>query len=310
MLTSKRLNDTDLRLLHIFRTVVDCGGFSAAEAELNISRSAISQHMADLEARLGFTLCKRGRAGFRLTEQGKGVYAAHLQLMGAVENFRGKVSALRHHLRGDLNIGITDNLVTFPRMRVTRALRALKLKGPEVRVNIRMSSPNEIERGVLDDQLHVGITPTNRLLPGIKALPLYGEVSHLYCATDHPFFDRPDVDLDEAVIAEADAVMPSGLAASPYAGLTLRVTATAADREGVAFLILTGCYIGYLPNHYARQWQELGRMRAIRPETYEQRVDYQAITQRGRKTGLILATFMELITAAEEAPSGTARSLA
>lgn len=297
MSTSARLNDMDLRLLRIFRTVVDCGGFSAAETELNISRSAISQHMADLEVRLGFTLCKRGRAGFRLTEQGKGVYAAHLRLMGAVENFRGEISALRHHLCGELNIGITDNLVTFPRMRVTRALRALKLKGPEVRVNIRMSPPNEIERGVLDEQLHVGITPTNRLLPGLKALPLYGEVSHLYCATDHPFFDRPDAELNESAIAEADAVVPSGLVGSRYAGLTLRVTATAADREGVAFLILTGCYIGYLPNHYARQWQELGRMRAIRPETYEQRVDYQAITQRSQPTGLILSTFMELVSA-------------
>ncbi len=297
MSTFARLNDMDLRLLRIFRTVVDCGGFSAAETELNISRSAISQHMADLEARLGFTLCKRGRAGFRLTEQGKGVYAAHLGLMGAVEDFRGEISALRHHLCGELNIGITDNLVTSPRMRVTRALRALKLKGPEVRVNIRMSPPNEIERGVLDEKLHVGITPTNRLLPGLKALPLYGEVSHLYCAMDHPFFDRPDAELNESAISEADAVVPSGLVASRYAGLTLRVTATAADREGVAFLILTGCYIGYLPNHYARQWQELGRMRAIRPETYEQRVDYQAITQRSQPTGLILSTFMELVSA-------------
>ncbi len=299
MLAPARLNEADLRLLRIFRTVVDCGGFSAAETELNISRSAISQHMSELEERLGLTLCQRGRAGFRLTEQGKGVYAALLRLMAAVENFRGEVSALRHHLRGELNIGITDNLVTFPRMRVTRALRALKLKGPEVRVNIRMSPPNEIERGVLDGQLHVGVTPTDRLLPGLKAFPLYDEISHLYCATDHPFFDRPDAELDDAAIAEADAVVPSGLAASSHAGLPLRVTATAADREGVAFLILTGCYIGFLPTHYARQWQERGQMRAIRPETYGQRAEYQAVTQRGRQTGLILSTFMELMSAAE-----------
>lgn len=295
MLAPARLNEADLRLLRIFRTVVECGGFSAAETELNISRSAISQHMAELEERLGLILCQRGRAGFRLTAEGEAVYAALLRLMASVENFRGTVSALRHHLRGELNIGITDNLVTFPRMRVTQALRALKLKGPEVRVNIRMSPPKEIERGVLEGQLHVGITPAGRPLPGLEALPLYDETSCLYCAAEHPFFNQPDTELADAAIADADAVAPSGLAA----GLPLRVTATAADREGAAFLILTGCYIGFLPTHYARQWQERGQMRAIRPETYVQRVEYQAVTQRGRQSSLVLSTFMELMSAAD-----------
>jgi len=286
-----RLNEADLRLLRIFRTVVECGGFSAAEAELNISRPAISQHMADLEQRLGLTLCQRGRAGFRLTDEGEAVYDALLRLMAAVENFRTEINAVHAHLRGELNIGITDNLVTSPRMRVTKALRALKTQGPDVRVNIRMIPPSQIERGVLDGQLHVGIIPAGRTLPGLSELPLYDEVSHLYCAAEHPLFARPDQDLDEAAITEADAVAPSGLAGTPQ----LRVTATAADREGVAFLILTGCYIGFLPTHYARQWEVPGLMRAIRPDLYGQTVEYQAVTLRGRHPNLVLSTFVRLL---------------
>ncbi|MBB5374446.1 LysR family transcriptional regulator [Acidocella aromatica] len=284
-----RLNEADLRLLRIFRTVVECGGFSLAEAELNISRPAISQHMADLEQRLGLILCQRGRAGFRLTEEGQAVYEALLRLLAAVENFRTEINAVHAHLRGELNIGITDNLVTSPRMRVTRALRALKTRGPDVRVNIRMIPPSQIERGVLDGQLHVGITPAGRTLPGLRELPLYDEVSHLYCAAEHPFFSRGD--LNEASIAEADAVAPSGLAGMPR----LRITATATDREGVAFLILTGCYIGFLPTHYARQWEERGLMRAIRPDLYVQAVEYQAVTLRSSHPNLVLSTFMRLL---------------
>jgi len=285
-----RLNEADLRLLRIFRTVVECGGFSPAEAELNISRPAISQHMADLEQRLGLTLCQRGRAGFRLTTEGEAVYQALLRMFAAVENFRGEINALREHLRGELNIGITDNLVTSPRMRVTRALRALKTQGPEVRVNIRMVPPSQIERGVLDGQLHVGIIPTGRTLPGLRELPLYDEVSHLYCAAEHPFFARAGA-VEEAAIAAADAVAPSSLANEQ----PLRVTATAADREGVAFLILTGCYIGFLPTHYARQWEERGQMRAIRPDLYTQTVEYQAVTLRSGHPNLVLSTFLNLL---------------
>lgn len=285
-----RLNEADLKLLRVFRVVVECGGFSQAEAELGISRPAISQYMADLELRLGMVLCQRGRAGFQLTTDGREVYQAMLRLMAAVENFRTEINALRDHLRGELNIGITDNLVTSPRMRVTGAIRALKIKGPDVRVNIRMIPPVQIERGVLDGQLHVGITPAGRALPGLQALPLYDEISHLYCAAEHPFFHRQDKTLDAEIIAAADAVAPAGLT-----GLPLRVTATATDREGVAFLILTNCYIGFLPTHYARQWEDRGLMRAIRPADYVRHVDYQAVTLHAGLPNLVLATFMNFL---------------
>ena len=53
---SGQLADIDLKLLRVFKTVVECGGFSAAEVELNIGRSAISRQMSDLETRLDIHL--------------------------------------------------------------------------------------------------------------------------------------------------------------------------------------------------------------------------------------------------------------
>lgn len=50
----------DLRLLHIYVTIARCEGFSAAQAHLNMSQSAISSSMAALETRLGYRLCERG----------------------------------------------------------------------------------------------------------------------------------------------------------------------------------------------------------------------------------------------------------
>ena len=58
-----QISDTDIRLLRVFRSVVECGGMAAAELELNISTSTISRHIKDLETRLGLTLCRRGRGG-------------------------------------------------------------------------------------------------------------------------------------------------------------------------------------------------------------------------------------------------------
>ncbi|WP_377811822.1 LysR family transcriptional regulator (plasmid) [Azospirillum sp. A29] len=290
------ISDADIRLLRVFRTVVECGGFSAAEVELNISRAAISQHMADLERRLGLTLCWRGRAGFRLTEEGRLAYEASLRLLASTESFRSEINTVHRRLRGELNIGITDNLVTMPQMRVTHALRGLKQLAPEVRVNIRMIPPNEIERGVLDGQLHVGVVPVRRGLPGLVGLPLYQEESLLYCGDGHPLFDRAGGEaMPGAVTREdveaADAVAPTQ-AQLPH---ELNNTATATDREGVAFLILTGCYVGFLPIHYARQWVERGMMRALLPGTYRHALEFQVVTKKGAQPNLVLDRFLEVL---------------
>ena len=52
----RNVTDLDLRLLRIFACVVKCGGFTAAQAELNMSQSNISMHIASLEKRLGYRL--------------------------------------------------------------------------------------------------------------------------------------------------------------------------------------------------------------------------------------------------------------
>ena len=64
-----QLHDPDLHLLRLFVTVVEAGGFSAAQGVLGLSQPSISQQMGRLETRLGYRLCSRGKGGFRLTEK-------------------------------------------------------------------------------------------------------------------------------------------------------------------------------------------------------------------------------------------------
>src|SRR5581483_6920367 len=61
-----QVSDLDLRLMRVFKAVVECGGMAAAELELNIGTSTVSRHVKDLETRLGLRLCRRGRGGFAL----------------------------------------------------------------------------------------------------------------------------------------------------------------------------------------------------------------------------------------------------
>lgn len=294
-----QVSDFDIRLLKLFRSVVECGGFSAAESVLGIGRSAISQQMSDLEQRLGLRLCQRGRAGFALTEEGREVFQSTQQLLAALESFRTEVNGLHQHLRGELNIGLTDNLVTVPHMRITNALARLKERGPEVRIHIRMTPPSEVEQGVLDGRLHIGVVPQAGALSGLDYQALYDERSLLYCAVGHPLFYVDDQQLEDQRLNAQDAIAPTFRlppeVQSHYQ--VLNCTASASDREGMAFLILTGRFIGYLPDHYAAAWVQQGRLRALKADSRFYDLSLAAVTRKGRRPHLVLESFLEGLAA-------------
>jgi len=294
--------DADIRLLRIFRAVVDSGGFSAAEAELGMSVSAISIAMSDLEKRFDMSLCQRGRAGFSLTDQGASLYQAVLQLMAQLENFRTDVNTIHVQLRGELNIGITDNLVTmYKHMRVTNSLAQLKRRGPEVKINIRMMPPIDIEKSVLDGRLHVGVIPSMKALSGLDYLELYAEDCQLYCGHLHTLFRQNNNAINSKDLFREEAViLTRGV---PDSGRQImqqmNPAATATDREGIAFLVLSGEYIGFLPTHYAERWIKEKRMRALSPEQLHYQTQYSAITRKGLPQNQVLQTYMEELLKAE-----------
>jgi len=295
-----QVSDFDIRLLKLFRSVVECGGFSAAESALGIGRSAISQQMSDLEQRLGLRLCQRGRAGFALTEEGREVYQSTQQLLAALESFRTEVNGLHQHLRGELNIGLTDNLVTVQHMRITNALARLKERGPDVHIHIRMTPPSEVEQGVLDGRLHIGVVPQASALSGLEYQTLYDERSLLYCAVGHPLFYVDDQQLEDARLNAQEAIAPTFRlppeVQSHYQALNC--TASASDREGMAFLILTGRYIGYLPDHYAQAWVQQGRLRVLKPASRFYDISLASVTRKGRRPHLVLESFLEALAEA------------
>ncbi len=291
-----RVTDFDLKLIRLFKTVSEAGGFAAAESALGISRSAISIHMSDLEKRLGMRLCQRGRGGFSLTDEGAEVLRAADAMLAAIENFRTDVNGINDELRGELNIGIMNNMVTQPQMRMTNALAKLRSLGSGVQVNISMTTPSEIEKGVLDGRFHIGAVPVLAPTSGLDYQVLYEERSCLYCSEGHVLFDHAESVEPEALV-DFDAVIPAYRLPNDAMTLNqnLKQAATASDREGIAFLVLTGKYIGYLPDHYAEQWVATGRMRAIRPEHCSYQSELATITRQGRRPNLVLEAFLEAL---------------
>lgn len=56
--------------------------------------------------------------------------------------------------------------------------------------------------------------------------------------------------------------------------------ATAYHDEGIAHLILSGQFIGYLPEHYASDWVSKGLLKPILPEQYSYQIPLMLITSK------------------------------
>ena len=145
-----QVGDYEIRLLKVFKTVVECGGFPAAETVLNISRSTISVHMANLEQRLKLKLCSRGRAGFALTEEGAIIYESVRRLFSQLEDFRSTVNALHVQISGELKLVASDTISLDERCRFPEVLAEFCQQAPDVFVQFETAPMSDIERMILN----------------------------------------------------------------------------------------------------------------------------------------------------------------
>lgn len=277
-----QIGDVDLRLVRIFRAVADCGGIAAAELKLNIDISTISRHIKDLEARLGLVLCRRGRSGFALTPDGERVYAAAQQLLHAVDAFRTAVLDTGRRLDGDLHLALFEKTITNPKARICAALAKFQQLAPAVTLTIHVGEIASIERGVMDGQFHLGLIPEHRRSERLGYHELFDENMLLYASHGHPWFATAEANRDWSELAAQRLAGLSYHSANMEIARTHNLTcsATASDQEGVAHLILSGGFLGFLPDHYAALFVSEGRMRPVAPQRMYYNCRYSVIHRK------------------------------
>jgi len=297
-----QIGPSDIKLLRIFRKVVECGGFVGAQAELNIGASTISTHMAALETRLGMRLCERGRIGFRVTDKGRQVYAATLRLDEAIDSFRTDIGALTGKLVGEFHIGIVDSTVSNPDCRLEEALARFTRRDNAVHITLHIADPVSIEKRLQENELAVGIAAFHHHVPGLEYESLFSEEHGLYCGSRSRFFSASPGEIGPEELLSADYVSHGH--DSPRQSATksgLGSAATAYDMEATLTMIRSGAFIGYLPVHYAAHWVERGVLRRLLPAQFGFSTEFEVATRRGLGDLRIVMAFLEDLRSAHEA---------
>lgn len=299
MLSKKlRIGDTEIRLLRIFVAVVESGGLAKAQTELNLSLSSISSYISKLEDRLGVRLCHRGRGGFKLTDKGQIVYQSCTQLFLSHENFSTRVGELQGELIGDLHVGVIENLVFDRTLNLPGIFRDFQNENDKVWLTLRSLSPAGLESALLDGKIQIGIGQFFRHLPSLTYQTIYTDKQVLHCGRGHPFYLCKDEDispeaLEKAQFADRGYAPVSNL---PRKGIHFVPAATGHNVEAILMLVLSGCYISYLPKFYARPWVQQGELRPLFPDRLSFEINIAIATQRDIRPTLVVQTFKNMIT--------------
>lgn len=300
--------DPEIKLLRLFRTIVNCGGFTMAQSELNVSQSTISTQMAQLESRLGMRLCERGHGIFQLTPEGEQVLAATDRLLASLEDFRNDISEAKESLVGELRLGIMDNSITDANSPLNETLSGFAISAPDVFVNVFIGGMADIEERVLDGRLHTAVAYTSRRISGLTYTPLYEEQHTLYCGRRHRFFGLKDEEISAEDLQAADFVgwgykVPKVAVQLP---LNFNEVAASSYMEGVAYLVLAGRYIAYLPSHYAQIWVDKGEMWPLFEDVYSAAAPINIITRSEEHPSRIVQYFIDSLL--DNAGKGTGRA--
>lgn len=300
-----QVGDYEIRLLKVFEAVVESGGFSAAESELSIGRSTISTHIANLEERLDLKLCRRGRGGFSLTEEGVEVYDLMKSLFSALEGFRSGVNALHVSLTGELRVIASDAICMDPQSRLPEAIARFSEAAPDVNVLLDVKALNDIERMILNDEADIGLVPYHRQLSGLDYTTLYVDDCHLYCSRAHPLYDAkasPRL-LDQVLTSK---VVHAGIHTSPEVGAQLSDMNKAAISyfyEARLAMILSGAYIGFMPDAYVERQVETGDLRPLVPELKHYALEVAAITRTHGRANRVRQLFLDCLDLTIQQPA-------
>lgn len=196
----------DLRKLRHVVGVARAGSFTSASSMLNLSQSALTKSVADVEAMLGMPLFERLHRGVRLTEAGEVFLPRAERLLADAGDLLLDLQEVRNLAAGRLRLGVAPSaFATFLESTVSAFAKVY----PAVSIEVEDAAVDTVARAVLrgDLDLFVGSVSHMQAWQGLATegvAPLY---AFFIARLDHPLAQREP---DARALLEYPVVMPSG----------------------------------------------------------------------------------------------------
>lgn len=190
--------NVSFRVMRYFSAAAHFKSLTKAAAEMNISQSAISLAVDNLEAELGLILLNRERSkGISLTAKGREVLARIQAILDQVENFEDDIIGLRENISGHLHVGCFNAIAPFVLVPV---LKKLVTEHSQIQVNIIEGNVRHIFDSIHRGEIDVGISYDEAdISAGLKTKTLAVVPPHVIIPHNHPLADEKSISLSQLV---------------------------------------------------------------------------------------------------------------
>lgn len=283
----------------VFCKVVELGSFAGAAERLNMSTSAVSRHVAQLESLLDARLLNRSTRRISLTDNGRAYYERSLLLLAELEEMEEMVGNAAVNPRGVLRLTAS---IAFGASHLAPALGEFARQHPSMKFDLQLADRtlDLVEEG-LDLAIRIG-QPGNQNLVARRI----GSVGLLTCASPayldaHGEPRHPEELCRHACLAYSYAPTPNAwrFRRSGEAEFTVGFEATIAANNGVALaeIAAAGSGVTRAPDFILAPLVEQGRLRRILPEWDDTSLPISAMYPSRRHLSARVRSFVSFLEA-------------
>ncbi|MEM9900526.1 MAG: LysR family transcriptional regulator [Pseudomonadota bacterium] len=181
----------ELRHLRTIRAIHEAGGLARAADLLNMTQSALSHQVKNLEDQTGCELFVRRTKPLKLSAAGQRMLRAAERILPEVEALTDEFSALRAGKTGRLHIAIECHACfewLFP------VLEAFRQDWADVDIDIRPGLAFDAMPALDREEVDMVISSDPEDLPGVTFVPLFDYAPVFVCAAAHPLAEKPWID--------------------------------------------------------------------------------------------------------------------
>ena len=143
--------------LRFFVTLSEAGSLAEAARRLDVTPSAVSQHLRQLETRLGLVLVRRSTRRFSLTDEGELFYAGALDLLERMDLLADNLRSRASEVAGTLNL---CGPLGFGRRYLAQAVAEFQALHPKLLVSLNLTDVvPAADAQAFDLIVHIGDLP-------------------------------------------------------------------------------------------------------------------------------------------------------
>ncbi|MEP4194456.1 MAG: LysR substrate-binding domain-containing protein [Aliishimia sp.] len=251
------------RQIRYFLAVVDAGQVSAAARSLNVSQSAVTLSIKDMEADVGTALFDRNPTGLTLTRAGQQFRHHAHDIAASFEAAVKSVEVGGDTVSGIVRLGMSWTLSSYFAFPV---IEQFSRQHPSVEVQLVEKPREALEKALVADQLDLALVLTSNLTEGIglKSKTLHKSHRRLWTSVDHPLTKLKEVTLSDVAqypyaVLRSDDAEKQGLAYWTTQTVHPDIKLTSSSIEAVRNLVASGLAVTILSDVVYRSWTLDGR---------------------------------------------------